>query len=120
MSYRFSTYALKSGGELRESMRTWAVRGWVAWVALYAAATIATFFAAPFLLDGVVRNPTTWIAFAALLGGLVYLPVAVRSDRMGRAIVASSTAIIAMVALVKSALSYLCAKGCDHGMCAPS
>ncbi len=92
--------ALKSEGALRESMRSWATRAWMAWVVLYAAATLATFFAAPFLFDGVLRNPITWLAFVVLLGGLVFLPVAIRADRPGRALGASSAAIVAMITLV--------------------
>jgi cytochrome d ubiquinol oxidase subunit II len=92
--------AMKSDGPLREAMRSWAVRAWVAWVALYAAATVATFFAASFLFEGVLASPVTWVAFLALLGGLVYVPIAVRAERMGRALLASSTAIAAHIALV--------------------
>jgi cytochrome d ubiquinol oxidase subunit II len=72
----------------------------VAWVALYAAATVATFFAASFLFEGVLASPVTWVAFLALLGGLIYVPIAVRAERMGRALLASSTAIAAHIALV--------------------
>ena len=67
---------------------------------LYVAATIATFFVSPFLFEGVLGNPLCWLAFLSLLGALVYFPAAVRSDRMGRAFVASSIAIVAMVTLV--------------------
>jgi cytochrome d ubiquinol oxidase subunit II len=92
--------AIKSTGELQDAMRAWATRAWMAWVALYVAATIATIFAATHLFDGVLENPITWIAFLALLGALVYVPVGVRAGKLGRAFIASSTAIVAMIALV--------------------
>jgi cytochrome d ubiquinol oxidase subunit II len=95
---------MKCDGELREDMRKWASRAWMVWVVLYVAATIATFFAASFLFDGVMATPVTWIAFIALLGALVYMPIAVGSDQMGRAFIASSTAIAAMISLVGVAL----------------
>jgi cytochrome d ubiquinol oxidase subunit II len=91
---------MKSEGELREWMRKVASRAWIGWVALYVGATVGTFFAAPQLFDGVLKNPLTWVAFLVLLAALIFLPVAVKSDRLGRAFVASAAALIAMIGLV--------------------
>jgi len=91
---------LKSDGALRESMRRTASRAWIGWVALYVVATIGTFFAAPHLFDGVLANPLTWVAFLVLLSALVFVPVAVKGDRLGRALVASGAALVAMIGLV--------------------
>ncbi len=96
--------AIKSTGELHEDMKAWATRAWMAWVVLYVAATLATFFAASHLFDGVLGNPVTWIAFIALLAALVYLPIAVRAEKLGLAFISSSTAIVAQIALVGVAL----------------
>jgi cytochrome d ubiquinol oxidase subunit II len=91
---------MESEGQLRESMRRIASRAWIGWVALYAVATFGTFFAAPHLLEGVLGNPLTWTAFLVLLGALIYLPVAVKGDRLGRAFAASAAALVALVGLV--------------------
>jgi cytochrome d ubiquinol oxidase subunit II len=91
---------LKSEGELRESMRKAASRAWIGWVALYVGATIGTFFAAPHLFAGVLVNPLTWVAFLVLLAALIFVPVAIKSDKLGRAFVASAAALVAMIGLV--------------------
>jgi cytochrome d ubiquinol oxidase subunit II len=90
---------LKAEGQLREAMRRATSRAWIGWVVLYVGATIGTFFAAPHMFGGVLRNPLTWIAFLVLLGGLILVPVWLKGDRPGRAFLASSAAIISMIAL---------------------
>jgi len=91
---------MKAEGELRESMIKVASRAWIGWVVLYVGATIGTFFAAPHLFDGVLVNPLTWIAFLVLLAALIFIPVAVKGEKLGRAFVASAAALIAMIGLV--------------------
>ncbi|MBW2276546.1 MAG: cytochrome d ubiquinol oxidase subunit II [Deltaproteobacteria bacterium] len=91
---------MKSDGVLRESMRKVASRAWIGWVTLYVGATVGTFFAAPHLFEGVLNNPLTWVAFLAQLVALIFVPVAVKSDKLGRAFVASAAALVAMIGLV--------------------
>jgi cytochrome bd ubiquinol oxidase subunit II len=96
--------AMKSEGELRQRMRAWASRAWIAWVALYVAATVGAFFFAPFLFEGVLKNPLTWAFFALTLASLVYLPIGAGQDRPLRAFIASSLAILAMNGLAAVSL----------------
>jgi cytochrome bd ubiquinol oxidase subunit II len=90
---------LKSDGELREAMKAWASRGWVAWVALYVVASLLSFFFAPHLFTNVLGNPLAWIFFPLVLAGLVYLPVGIKAGNLGRAFLASSVAILSLIGL---------------------
>lgn len=96
--------AMKSEGELRARMRAWASRAWIAWVALYVAATVAAFFFAPSLFEGVLKNPLTWACFGLALAGLLYVPIGAGQDRPFRAFIASSVAIAAMNGLAAVSL----------------
>jgi cytochrome d ubiquinol oxidase subunit II len=92
--------ALKCDGELQAAMKRFARRAWVGWAALYVVATIVTFFAAPSLLAALPGNPLGWVALLALLGALIYVPVALRAGQLRRAFLASATAVVAMLGQV--------------------
>ena len=74
------------------------------WVVLYVVATLGSIFAAPHLFDGVLGNPISWFALLALLLSLAYLPVGLKAGALGRAFLASSTAIAASIALAAVSL----------------
>ncbi|MFO8071150.1 MAG: cytochrome d ubiquinol oxidase subunit II [Polyangia bacterium] len=96
--------SLKSEGRLHREMRSAASSAWVGWVLLWVGMSVGTFFVAPHLLEGALGRPTTWIALAAVLAGLVATPIALRSDRLPPAFVASSSALVGMVGLVGAGL----------------
>ena len=91
--------ALKSGGELCERMRKAALWLFVAWVALYAVATASTLRVAPHLIEGARARALFWPAVALLLAGLALVPVFLAAKRFLLALLSSSAAIGAMVAL---------------------
>jgi cytochrome d ubiquinol oxidase subunit II len=91
--------AVKTRGDLQTRMARWTNGTWVAFVVLYFVATLATYFVSPFLFDGVLSNPLFWVFFILLLGGIVYIPIAVRATKYFRAFIATSAAIIAMIGL---------------------
>jgi len=90
---------LKSEGALQERMRRWAAGAWVAFIALFAASTIASYAVAPWLFERWFADPLTWVFFALLLAACVTGPVAVRAERFGRAFAASAAAIASAIAL---------------------
>jgi cytochrome d ubiquinol oxidase subunit II len=92
--------AMKSEGELAERMRRWASGAWMAWVVLFAAASLFTFFIAPARMHGLTGNPLFWIVLLALFGALVGMALGLRSAKGGLAFGLSSLAIVAQVALV--------------------
>ena len=95
-----ATYlALKTDGALRSRMATVAALAWVAFVALYLVATVASYFVSPFLFAGWFGNPLTWIFFVVLLAACATGPAAVRAGRFGRAWIASATATVCVIAL---------------------
>lgn len=91
--------ALKSEGELRERMRSAAGVLWIAWIVLYGLATVLTIFVSPWLFAGVTDRPLLWPVLALLFAALLYLPIALRAKRLGRAFLASSVAIAMLVGL---------------------
>jgi cytochrome d ubiquinol oxidase subunit II len=95
-----ATYlGLKTDGALQERMARVAEGAWVAFIALYAVATVASYAVSRFLFAGWFADPLTWIFFAALLVSCVAGPAAVRARRFGRAFVASATATVSIIAL---------------------
>jgi cytochrome d ubiquinol oxidase subunit II len=91
---------LKAEGEHLERMRRWTLGGWLAFIVLYLVATIASILAAPHAFQGVLGNPLFWILSLLFVVAVLYLPVASRAARYGRAFLASSGTIIALVGLV--------------------
>ena len=96
--------AVRTGGALQERMARVTTGVWLAYVLLYAAATIATFFVSPFLFDGILGKPLFWVLFVLLLGSVAYVPVANRGGMHMRAFLASSTAIASMMGLAAVSL----------------
>jgi cytochrome d ubiquinol oxidase subunit II len=92
--------ALKAEGALAQRMRLSASRLWVAWVALFVAASAYGLVETPRLFPGAFRSIPFWIDFPALVAALVLVPVFLRSGALRRAFVASSAAIVATIGLV--------------------
>jgi cytochrome d ubiquinol oxidase subunit II len=100
-----ATYlTLKTDGALRDRMAAWAGRLWAAYVLMFVVASIATFWAAPWLFRGAGPSPLTWLCAAALLGAEFFLPVSLKERRFGRAFLASSVSIAAQIGLAAVAL----------------
>lgn len=92
--------ALKTEGELQGRMQAWTVRGWTAFVTLYAVVTLATVFAAPHVFAGIAAKPLFWILLLAFAAAAVIVPIGSRAARYGRAFLASSLSIVSLVGLV--------------------
>ena len=88
---------LKTEGALADRLTAWIPRLWLAFAALYAAATAATVAVSPFLFQGVLSNPL-WIALALLLVlSIAAVPLLARAGRYGAAFTASAATIVLMV-----------------------
>jgi cytochrome d ubiquinol oxidase subunit II len=94
---------LKVEGSFRHILGRWASRLWAAAAALVVSVTAATALAAPFLFDGMARQPLTWLLSLVLLASLAAVPVYLKAIRYFRAFIASGTMIGSLIAL--SALS---------------
>jgi cytochrome d ubiquinol oxidase subunit II len=95
-----ATYlGLKTEGAQQERMRGWASSAWVAFIALYAISTVASYAVAPYLFEHWFSNPLTWVFFALLLASCIAGPVALRASQFGRGFVASATATLSVIAL---------------------
>lgn len=87
---------LKVDGDYQKRIAATVSRLWFGFVILLVTVLIMTFFSAHHVFDGILKKPLFWIAFVSLLGGTVYLPVAMNAKDYRRAFVASATAIAAM------------------------
>jgi len=92
--------AARTEGDLHERMSRWTTGAWMVFVVLYLAATSATFFTAPHLLDGVLTQPACWMLLGLLFGSMVYFPITVWAGRSLRAFLASCVTIASLVGLM--------------------
>ncbi|BDG10334.1 cytochrome d ubiquinol oxidase subunit II [Anaeromyxobacter paludicola] len=95
---------MKSEGALHERMGKVAVGAWIAFLAVYALATVATFFVSPFLFEKATSNPAFWGLLLLLAGGLATIPRATRAGRSGTAFLASSVVIVSAIFLAAVSL----------------
>jgi len=86
---------LKTDGELRERMRRWSVKGFYAFVVLYALATVATVFVSPHLFEGLLANPIFWLLVVLMTGAVYFFPVLSKADRPFLAFLATSVMTLA-------------------------
>ncbi len=90
---------LKSEGELRERMRGWTMRGWLAFAVLYAAVTVLAIFVAPHAFEGVLANPLFWVLLVLFAVSATAVPLSRRAGRDGRTFLASSVTIASLIGL---------------------
>jgi cytochrome d ubiquinol oxidase subunit II len=95
-----ATYlALKSDGALLERSNRAARGSWIGFVILYALSTLATYLTAPYLFEGVMGNPLTWLFFLLLLASIIILPLALRATRQAWTFLASGGCIVGVIGL---------------------
>jgi len=100
-----ATYlGLKTEGALQDRMRRVASASWVAFIALYAVSTAASYAVSPYLFEHWFESPWTWLFFALLLGSCIVGPAAIRASRYGRGLVASAVATVSIIALAAEGL----------------
>ncbi|HXX13455.1 MAG TPA: cytochrome d ubiquinol oxidase subunit II [Candidatus Eremiobacteraceae bacterium] len=95
---------VKTEGEQRQSMVRWVNGTWIAFVVLYLVVSVATFFSASFLFQGLLKNPIFWVLLTLLLLSILYIPVAVKAGRYFVGLLASSATIAAMIGLAALSL----------------
>jgi cytochrome d ubiquinol oxidase subunit II len=95
---------MKSSGNQLERMKNIAPRLWMAFVALYVIVTIYSFFEAGYLFESILSNPLFWILFIPMLAAIIYMPVALKSEKFGRAFFASAFTIVCMMGLMAVSL----------------
>ncbi len=88
--------AARTEGDLCHWAARWASGAWFAFVILWVVTTIATFFAAPYLFEGILAKPPFWIIIVTMLAGIAAVPVALRAQAYVRALLASSLVIASL------------------------
>ena len=95
---------MKTSDDHRQWMMKWITPSWVAFIILYSLATLATFFEAGFLFQGLLTNPLFWVLILLLFGSVLYVPAAMKGEKYFRAFVASSTLIASVIGLAAVSL----------------
>ncbi len=90
---------MKTNDDQRAWMLKWITPSWIAFIVLYSRATLATFFEAGFLFQGLLTNPLFWVLILLLFGSVVYVPVAMKGEKYLRAFAGSSTLIASVIGL---------------------
>jgi cytochrome d ubiquinol oxidase subunit II len=93
----------REGSELGERTQDAALRAWVTVVAVHGVAGLLSLWAAPHLWKP-YHHPLTWIAPVVMLGALVAVPFLVKGGLARAALLASSTVIAALWAIVGQGL----------------
>ena len=88
---------IKSSGNQLERMKNIAPRLWIVFIIVYVLVTLYSFFAAGFLFASILSNPLFWIFFILMLIAIIYIPVALKSEKFGRAFFSSSLTIACMI-----------------------
>ena len=90
---------MKTERDHQQKMIDWANKAWMGFVVLYMVSTLATFFVAPHLFHGMLKNPLFWLLFILLLLSIVYIPVGLKAKRFGYTFLASAINIASIVGL---------------------
>ncbi|MHB1686034.1 MAG: cytochrome d ubiquinol oxidase subunit II [Ignavibacteriaceae bacterium] len=95
---------MKTEGSVKEKVLPYISKLWMAFVLLYALASFFTLFEAPFLFDGLMKNPLFWVLFILLLASVILIPVFVKGNKFFKAFIFSSLTIISMIGLAALSL----------------
>ncbi len=90
---------LKTEESVRNKILSILNKTWIIFTLLYAIASFYTFFEAPFLFDGILKNPLFWISFIIMLGSLILIPVFINGRQYFKAFISSSLLIATMIGL---------------------
>ncbi|MBN2293693.1 MAG: cytochrome d ubiquinol oxidase subunit II [Pirellulales bacterium] len=92
--------ASRTEGDLCRWAARWANGAWFAFVVVWIVSTIATFFTAPYLFEGILSKPLFWIVILSMLAGIVAVPLALRSQEYVWALLGSTMCIAALIGLM--------------------
>lgn len=95
---------MKSTGKQQDKMVSIASKTWIAVVILYFVATMATFFTASYLFEGILKNLLFWLLFILLFISIFYIPIGLKGKNFGRTFLASSIMIASMIGLAAISL----------------
>jgi cytochrome bd ubiquinol oxidase subunit II len=95
---------MKLEGDARERRIKAASTFWIITIILYMFATFSTFFVAPFLFTGTLKNGITWLFLVLLFGSIIYIPIGLKTKKFFIAMVSSSIMIASMFALAAVSL----------------
>jgi cytochrome d ubiquinol oxidase subunit II len=89
----------KTEGLQLERMIKWANGAWIVFISLYVITTLATFFYAKYLFEGITSKPLFWIFFLTLLISIALLPVQLKSGKYFRSFLISSLIVVSVIGL---------------------
>lgn len=90
---------LKTEESVRNKVLSLLNKVWIIFTILYAVASFYTFFEAPFLFDGILKNPLFWVSFIIMLASLILIPVFINGKQYFKAFISSCLLIATMIGL---------------------
>lgn len=90
--------AVKSDGELHESMRTVVNRAWVAVLALYVVMTAVAMKVSPYMFETVFGKPLFWLAAIVFVGAMAGVPFFNRAGKPLATFISSALVILMLLA----------------------
>jgi len=96
--------AMKVEGDLQSRLHRWIVNSWTVFVILYVLTSLATAATSRFLFQGLSGHPFFVILTLVMAVSLIMIPRFVRSRHYGRAFLASSLTIAAMLGIAAVSL----------------
>ena len=96
--------SMKSDGEQKKRVASLTPKLWIGFVLLYFFVTLYSIFETKYLFAGVLQSPFFWLLLILLLAAMLYIPIAVKAEKFGRAFIASSATIISMIGLAAVSL----------------
>lgn len=91
---------MKTDGELRDQLRSWVPRCIALFLILYFAATGATLYHKPYMIDNMHKHPSLFLVPAGSLASILFVPYLMRKKRDGWAFLASCLTIALLISLV--------------------
>jgi len=96
--------SVKTERGLQQRALSAAAKGWYAWVLLYVVVTLYALLEAPHLFANTLATPIFWLFSLVFLGALLYIPIAIKSNRPFAGLIASGATILGMIGQAGAAL----------------
>ena len=94
----------KTEGELKERARSWGIRSWFVFIALFVVMSGTTFAMQPQLLDNLEKYPVLWLIPLLAFVFILFTGIAAKKGFDGRAFLFSCLSVVGVMALVGASI----------------
>jgi cytochrome d ubiquinol oxidase subunit II len=107
---------LKTDGEFFGRMKNIAYKTWIGFIMLFIMMTVYAFVEAPYLFEGVLKNPIFWLFLFILFGSLIITPMMVHAANSGKAFISSSVTITGLIGITATGMYPTIVPALDNSM----